>query len=155
MKGRCRTDKRGGEFSWLVLLNVNSSHVPVRHFKNEKGTEGKMRFAIVSVIATGRRTSQPLANFFPVPNNSPRRLFKSFLSPVPFSFFKVANAIEEIYLYLHYLQSQRILVQASLLLVIFSSSLPATPCPLRGLNIGSGSNLFHNRIVYIKLFKFQ
>ena len=68
MKGRCRTDKRGGEFIWLVLLNVNSSHVPVRHFKNEKGTEGKMRFAIVSVIATGRRTSQPLANFFcPIP----------------------------------------------------------------------------------------
>ena len=56
---------RGREFSWLVLLKyVNNSRVPVRHFRNGKGTKGKIRPAIVSGIATGRRTSQLLAKCF-------------------------------------------------------------------------------------------
>ena len=78
----------------------------------ETGRELKAKYVpkLFFGIATGRRAGQLLANFFPV------------TAPLPFSFFIVANAVEEIYLYLDYLQSQRILAKASLLLVILFQS---------------------------------
>ena len=50
----------------------------IRHFRDEKGTGEEKRPAIVSGIFTGVTCAgQLLANLFPVPSNSPRRLCES------------------------------------------------------------------------------
>ena len=60
----------------------------IRHIKHENGTGTEMRPAIVSGIIFGEEPDQLLANFFPIPSNSPKSLCESKFGPVPFSFLK-------------------------------------------------------------------
>ena len=48
-----------------------------RYFRNDKKTGAEMRPAIVSGIVIGDAPVTLLANFFPVPCNSPRSLYES------------------------------------------------------------------------------
>ena len=69
---------------FLYLRLVSLLHkARIRHSRNEKGTGAEMRPAIVSGMGGG---GQLLANFFPVPSNSPISLCESPLGPGVFSF---------------------------------------------------------------------
>ena len=67
--------------------------LPIRHFRNEKGTGTEMRPAIVSGIVTG---DAPIS-FLPVACNSPRSLCKLKLGFSPLVFSKVVNSVKVVF----------------------------------------------------------